>query len=74
MTGYVMAHSACIGCGRVFAYNPMRVPSLFINGNREPVCRDCVHKVNPARVKNGLAPIVPHPDAYEPCPEEELHE
>ena len=74
MTGYVMAHSACIGCGKIFSFNPMHVPSLRINGNREPVCRDCVDRVNPARVKNGLAPIVPHKDAYEPCPEEELHE
>jgi len=73
MTGYVMAHSACIGCGRVFSYNPVRVPSLFVNGQREPVCRDCVERVNPGRIKNGLAPIVPHPEAYEPCDESELN-
>ena len=75
MTGYVLAHSPCLGCGRIFAYNPMRVPSCSAaTGKREPICLDCVHRVNPQRVKNGLAPIIPHRDAYEPCPEEELHE
>jgi len=55
-------------------YNPTHVPSIRINGQREPICLQCVHQCNPARVKNGLAPIIPHRDAYEPCPEEELHE
>jgi hypothetical protein len=72
MTGFVLAHSECIGCGRIFAYNPNRVPSLRVNGQREPVCLDCVHQVNPMRVKNGLQPIIPHRDAYEPLPEDEL--
>jgi hypothetical protein len=74
MTGYVMAHSNCYGCGRLFAYNPNRVPSIFINDQREPICLACVHQCNPARVRNGLQPIIPHRDAYEPCPEEELHD
>lgn len=74
MTGFAYATSQCFGCKRIFSYNPMRVPSIRINGQREPVCLDCVHVCNPARVKNGLAPIVPHKDAYEPCPEEELHD
>ena len=72
MTGYVMGHSLCIGCGQLFSYNPMRVPSLFVNGQREPICQACVHRVNPMRVKNGLAPIIPHKDAYEPAREDEL--
>jgi len=72
MTGYVMGHSPCIGCGQLFSYNPLRVPSLRINGQREPVCLDCVHRVNPRRVANGLAPIIPHRDAYEPAREDEL--
>lgn len=72
MTGYVFAHSACVGCGLPFAYNPHLVPSLRLNGVREPVCRQCVELANPMRVKNGLDPIVPHPDAYEPMPESDL--
>jgi hypothetical protein len=26
--GYAFATSPCIGCGRLFSYNPVRVPSL----------------------------------------------
>ena len=74
MTGYAMCHSYCYGCGKLFAFNPMRVPSVRVRGVREPICRDCVERVNPERVKNKLAPIVPHPDAYEPCEEGELHD
>lgn len=72
MTGYVFATSACVGCRRIFSYNPMRVPSLTINGSREPICQACVERVNPTRIKNGLPPIVPLPDAYEACDESEL--
>jgi len=70
--GYVLAHDACIGCGRLFSFNPMRVPSVWFDGNREPICRDCVERVNPARIKNGLEPIVPARDAYDACNEQEL--
>jgi hypothetical protein len=42
------------------------------NDVRQPICRACVERVNPVRVKNGLEPIVPHADAYEPCEESEL--
>jgi hypothetical protein len=39
---------------------------------REPIYEGCVARVNPIRIANGLAPIVPLPDAYEPCDESEL--
>ena len=70
--GYAYCTSACIGCGRIFSYNPRRVPSVRINGNREPICLACVNHVNPKRIANGLQPIVLHPDAYWPCDESEL--
>jgi hypothetical protein len=70
--GYVMGFGACIGCGKLFSYNPTKVPALRVDGVREPVCRDCVARANPERVKNGLDPIVPDPEAYEPCDESEL--
>lgn len=71
--GYVTAMSPCIGCRRVFSYNPMRVPSCSaVTGKREPICATCVDRVNPMRIANGLEPIVPHPDAYEACEEDEL--
>ena len=64
----------CIGCKRLFTFNPMRVPSLAIDGAREPICRSCVDSANPRRLANGLEPIVPLPDAYEACLETELAE
>ena len=70
--GYAMCYSSCFGCGRVFGYNPHRVPSVRIDGVRQPVCADCVERVNPERIKNGLEPIVPAADAYEAIHESEL--
>ena len=65
--------SLCICCDQVFTYNPMRVPSTTaLTGEREPICRDCVNRANPERIKNGLEPIKILPGAYEGCPEEEL--
>lgn len=58
----------CYGCHRLFTFNAERVPSIPINGIREPICRDCVERVNPRRVANGLDPIVPLPGAYDPEP------
>jgi hypothetical protein len=70
--GYAYCTSACIGCGQIFSYNPMRVPSIRVKGEREPICQNCVDRANPRRIRNGLEPIVPHSDAYEPCDETEL--
>jgi len=70
--GFALCYSTCFGCGRPFGYNPMRVPSVRVNGEREPICRDCVERANPARIANGLDPIVPAPDAYDACDESEL--
>ena len=72
MTGYVMAYGPCIGCRKLFGFNPHKVPSLPVNGVRQPVCRDCVERANPRRIKNGLPPIVPAADAYEAIEEGEL--
>ena len=63
----------CIGCGQIFSFNPMRVPSSSaVTGKREPICRACVERLNPMRRANGLEPIVPLPDAYDECDESEL--
>ena len=72
MTGYVFVFGPCIGCRRPFGYNPHWVPSLTVDGQREPICRDCVALANPRRKANGLPEIAPHPEAYEPLPEAEL--
>lgn len=71
--GYAICMGPCLGCGHTFQYNPVRVPSCSaVTGKREPICQTCVDRVNPVRIKNGLAPIVPLPDAYGPVDEAEL--
>jgi hypothetical protein len=72
MMGYVTAMGTCFGCKRLFNFNPVRVPSVKTGGTKEPICADCVARVNPMRIKNGLPPIIPAADAYEACEEGEL--
>lgn len=67
--GVMFAMAACCGCGRLFTFNPDLVPSVTIRETREPICASCVEIVNPRRIANGLAPIVPLPGAYEPIDE-----
>ena len=49
--GYVTATSPCAGCGQLFTYNPVRVPSIRIGGERQPICRACIDRANPIRVR-----------------------
>jgi hypothetical protein len=79
--GWAVVSSPCFGCGRLFGYNPHRVPSIRVDpatrqyspsGVREPICAACVERVNPQRAANGLDPIIVHADSYEPIPEGEL--
>jgi len=67
--GFYFALGRCVLCGQPFTFNPVRVPSLVVNGVREPVCKSCVDHVNSKRKAQGLAEIVPLPGAYEPEPE-----
>lgn len=69
---WVFCHGLCYGCGRVMSFNPNLVPSIAINEVRRPICQDCVTRVNPLRIQNGLALIVPLPGSYEPCDQREL--
>jgi hypothetical protein len=64
MSGYMFVMSGCIGCGNLMTYNAEHVPSIIVDGVREPICQECVYLANPERVEQGLEPIVPHPDAY----------
>ena len=63
--GYMQAISPCAGCGNTIAYNPLKVPSIRINGRREPVCRICMDRVNEHRVAHDLPPIEIAADAYD---------
>jgi hypothetical protein len=64
--GWIYVYGECVGCRRPFYFNPDRVPSIRIKGEREPICENCVARVNPRRIANGLPPIVPLPGAYDP--------
>jgi len=72
--GYALAMGRCFACGTVFGFNPVRVPSIRspATGQKEPICRACIERANPMRIKNGLPPIEIQPDAYEACDEQEL--
>lgn len=70
--GYITMFGICINCKRVFTFNPNLVPSVHINGIREPVCRECVDTANPIRIARGLEPFTYHPDAYEPADENSI--
>jgi len=71
--GYAMMLTPCINCKQMFSCNPNKVPSLRVEGRREPLCRSCFDKWNQIhKVSKGLPPDEPLPGAYEPCPEEEL--
>lgn len=67
MSGYMFAMGTCVACKQVFAFDPDRVPSIRIDGQKEPVCRGCIERANPKRIANGLDPIVPLPGAYGPA-------
>ena len=63
MSGYSIILGPCIACRRVFGYNPHHVPSIPIEGVREPLCRGCFE------LWRQMHPDVEyelHPDAYEP--------
>jgi hypothetical protein len=58
--------SECCACRRVFCYAPSLVPSIPIDGEKRPVCRDCLAAWNKIhRTSKGLAPFVAPEGAYE---------
>lgn len=71
--GYALAIGACFACGKTFSFNPVKVPSFRDkNGEKQPVCRDCMTLVNEKRKEKGLPPFEIPADAYEFCNEAEL--
>jgi hypothetical protein len=64
--GWMFVMGPCYGCGVIFCFNADLVPSLWVKGQREPVCAECVARANPTRVANGLDPIAVLDGAYEP--------
>jgi hypothetical protein len=71
--GFAFATAHCIGCKRLFSFNPVRVPSTsVITGTREPICQTCITTINQHRRENNLPEWPVHSDAYEACEESEL--
>jgi hypothetical protein len=70
--GYVFCYGRCCNCGGLFTFNPMKVPSVQVRGQKEPVCRSCMERANAHRKAAGVEPHFIHPDAYEACDENEL--
>ena len=64
--GYLMVFGNCWSCGALFGFHPERVPSIIVEGEREPICRACIEAANPQRRELGLPEWVIHPDSYEP--------
>ena len=54
----------CYSCERLFGFDPDRVPSIVVEGQREPLCRTCVDRANMLRRGNGNPLIVPLSGAY----------
>jgi hypothetical protein len=69
---YVMMWAPCFTCQQVFGFNPHKVPSIRIDGVRQPICQRCMAQGNAKREAMGLPAHPIHPDAYEPIPEGEL--
>lgn len=72
MSGFVTVIGSCCSCGKIMGFNPNTVPSYRVNGVREPLCEDCVQKINERRRANNLPVISYDKDAYTGCPEEEI--
>ena len=65
MSGFMFVIGHCIACGVYLTFNPHYVPSLIVEGQREPLCRGCHSRWNKIhRVDKGLEPITLHPEAY----------
>lgn len=56
----------CFVCRKLFMSNPHKVPSY----ENEPICRECIKRVNKIRAANGAPPIPILHGAYEPVDEE----
>jgi hypothetical protein len=71
--GYFIMMGSCIMCKQPFAFNPHKVPSIRVDGKREPLCLRCHGRANEVRKARGLEPWPdPQPGAYDGADESEL--
>lgn len=73
LMGFVTVIGQCVACKTPITFNPLKVPSILVQGKREPLCQGCFNQWNMIhRTSKNLEPVVLDPDAYEPCAEAEL--
>jgi len=70
--GYVFVIGNCINCKRQFTFSPSKVPSIRVNGIREPVCKTCILQANILRKEKGMDPFSITEGAYEADNENEV--
>ena len=64
---FAFVYGSCVGCGRQISFSPNRVPSIRVDGSREPLCRGCFDRWNEIhRTSKGLEPIKLMEGAYAP--------
>lgn len=62
MAYFMIGH--CVSCGKPFTLHPDFVPSVRVDGEREPICMACAHFANPKRERRRGSP----PSASTPRP------
>ena len=66
---YISVVGFCFLCRRLFSFNPIRVPSIRVDGERQPICLSCIEQANRERQTRGLEPFRIDPDAYNAEPD-----
>lgn len=64
--GFLYVLGPCYVCSRLFAFSATRVPSIVVEGEREPICGTCIDRANVERARTGLPPIEVLPGAFDP--------
>ena len=70
--GYAIVTGNCFACHEFISYNPHRVPSIWVEGVRQAICRVCAGIVQDNQRRSGKAVTEIHPEAYQPIHESEL--
>ena len=50
--GYLIMMGSCAACHSLIQFNPNKVPSIRINGKREPLCLNCANRWNELHPEN----------------------
>lgn len=66
--GYAIVMGFCIACKSPVSFNPHKVPSIRVNGVKEPLCRSCAERWSVIH----KTPVPFLDEAYEPVAEEDL--